>query len=174
MDKEFIEQIRHSMEEKSTQELLEIWGDNDRTEWSDEAFVAVRRVLEARGEEIPIQGEPNQHQATEVDKYFQKLAYTYPLRHYTYRFVDMRIGLVVGWVGIIVGIILFVSGVIGRTSWIAKIFFGGNFLPDVGLGVALLIFGLGTVVIAKCIAKVQDMEDRRPSSQTQNRYQSKR
>jgi len=38
------------MEEKSTEELIKIWNDYDREEWSDEAFEAIHMVLVARGE----------------------------------------------------------------------------------------------------------------------------
>jgi hypothetical protein len=75
---------------------------------------------------------------------------------------------------IIGGIILFLSGVIGGTNWTVKILSGGNCagncFSDVGPGVALFIVGLGMVWMSKYIAKVQYMADRRPSSQTQNRY----
>ena len=50
MGEDYLEQIRRTMEQKSTQELLQIWEDNDREQWTAEAFEVVRRILEERGE----------------------------------------------------------------------------------------------------------------------------
>jgi len=58
MNEELIEQIRRNLETKSTAELLQIWEKNDRNEWSDQAFIAVQRILEARGENPGPQGPP--------------------------------------------------------------------------------------------------------------------
>lgn len=49
MNEELIEQIRINMEQKSTEELLWIWQQNNRQEWSDEAFTVIRHILESRG-----------------------------------------------------------------------------------------------------------------------------
>ncbi len=47
------------MESKSTEELQEIWKNNDRNEYSDEAFEAIRLILDERvGESIPHQNQP--------------------------------------------------------------------------------------------------------------------
>ena len=43
------------MKLKETEELLEIWSDNDRLEWSDEAFEAIRVILLERLGEVPPQ-----------------------------------------------------------------------------------------------------------------------
>jgi hypothetical protein len=51
-------QIYTSLKLKETQELIEIWRTNDRSEWSDEAFDVVQELLEERGAEIPPQNEP--------------------------------------------------------------------------------------------------------------------
>jgi hypothetical protein len=51
-------QIRDRMDLKETAELLEIWQNNYRFEWSEEAFEIVREILKARGVEIPVQDEP--------------------------------------------------------------------------------------------------------------------
>lgn len=50
-----VSQIKVHMEAKSTEELLGIWTKNDRAEWSDSAFEAVRLVLEDRHVELPEQ-----------------------------------------------------------------------------------------------------------------------
>lgn len=47
-----------SMQLKTTEELEEIWRSNDRTQWSDAAFEAVRETLLERGNALPEQAEP--------------------------------------------------------------------------------------------------------------------
>ncbi len=44
-----------NMRQKSTEELLQIWTENDRTEWSDEAYAAIRQVLTERNVSLPAQ-----------------------------------------------------------------------------------------------------------------------
>jgi len=51
-------QIYSSLNLKGTDELLEIWQTNDRTEWSDTAFDVVEEILKERDVEVPIQDEP--------------------------------------------------------------------------------------------------------------------
>ena len=58
MSEERIEQIRRNLEIKSTEELLEIREKNDRDAWTDEAFIAIQRILEARGEDLSSPGQP--------------------------------------------------------------------------------------------------------------------
>ena len=43
------------MEAKSTDELIQIWRENDRTQYVDEAFEAIRQLLKERGETVPPQ-----------------------------------------------------------------------------------------------------------------------
>lgn len=52
------EQIRDRMNLKETEELLEIWQNNDRAEWSDEAFEVIQEILKERGVDIPEQNKP--------------------------------------------------------------------------------------------------------------------
>lgn len=52
------EQIHDRMNLKETEELLEIWQNNHRFEWSDDAFEVIKEVLKERGVEIPAQNEP--------------------------------------------------------------------------------------------------------------------
>ncbi|MBI3948129.1 MAG: hypothetical protein HY321_19585 [Armatimonadetes bacterium] len=54
-DSEWVRSIYRSLREKSTRELLRIWTENDREEWSERAFAAVRRVLVERGVALPAQ-----------------------------------------------------------------------------------------------------------------------
>lgn len=47
-----VENIRKNMEAKTTEELQQIFEENDRNEYSDEAFEAIQWVLEERRENI--------------------------------------------------------------------------------------------------------------------------
>jgi hypothetical protein len=44
-----------NMNARSTRELLDLWRENDRAEWSDSAFAAIEAILRARGETPPLQ-----------------------------------------------------------------------------------------------------------------------
>ncbi|MCJ7503113.1 MAG: hypothetical protein MUP80_08655 [Acidobacteriia bacterium] len=48
MDNKVIQQISERMRDRSTEELRTILSDNDSTQWSEEAFEAVKRVLSER------------------------------------------------------------------------------------------------------------------------------
>ena len=52
------EQIYRNMNLKETDELLEIWRENDHVEWSDTAFDVIKDILMERIGEIPPQDEP--------------------------------------------------------------------------------------------------------------------
>ena len=85
MNERLIEQIRRRMEEKSTEKLPEIWKDNDRMEWSDEAFAAVHKILVARGENPPPQARITDRQTGTAD-------YEYPVRKRSRRVQRSRRG----------------------------------------------------------------------------------
>ena len=48
MNANLVSQIRRRMEQKPTEELRAIYSQNDRSEWSDEAFEAIRQILAER------------------------------------------------------------------------------------------------------------------------------
>lgn len=48
-----IEDIMKTMEKRSTEELINIYSENDVDKYSDEAFEAINRLLSQRGERIP-------------------------------------------------------------------------------------------------------------------------
>lgn len=50
-----ITKLYENMRQKTTEELLQIWVENDRTEWSDEAYAAIRQVLTERNVSLPAQ-----------------------------------------------------------------------------------------------------------------------
>jgi hypothetical protein len=59
--------VYKSLQEKDTEELLEIWQQNDRNEWSDKAFVAIHEILlERLGSEPPEQGPPPEDEREEL------------------------------------------------------------------------------------------------------------
>ncbi len=49
------EKMLDYMGSKSTEEIVQIWRKNDRTKYPEEAFEAIRQVLEERGKKIPRQ-----------------------------------------------------------------------------------------------------------------------
>lgn len=51
-------EVKKHMEQKTTDELLSIWIKNDREEWSNDAFEAVKQILTERGIELPPQDPP--------------------------------------------------------------------------------------------------------------------
>ena len=60
------DQIHDRLQEKDTGELLEIWKNNNRDEWSDTAFSIIHDILlERLGSEPPPQGAPFEEEAEE-------------------------------------------------------------------------------------------------------------
>jgi hypothetical protein len=63
-DDSYFSQIYTHLDEKDTDELLEIWRKNDRSEWTDEAFNALGLLLLQRVGKLPEQGPPlDEHDA---------------------------------------------------------------------------------------------------------------
>lgn len=58
MSNDLHHQIYQEMNLIETNELLEIWQNNDRFEWSDIAFEVINEILREHGVEIPNQNEP--------------------------------------------------------------------------------------------------------------------
>jgi len=58
MDEKNIETIQKRMDEKDTDALCAIWIRNNRHEWTDEAFEAIRRILVSRQINPPKQTQP--------------------------------------------------------------------------------------------------------------------
>ena len=55
MDTKIVEDIRQNWANKTSDELLQIWKENDRERWSESAFEAARQILIDRGVELPQQ-----------------------------------------------------------------------------------------------------------------------
>ena len=58
MESELMHSIRFSMEMKETDELINIWQENNHDDWTDEAFIVVKDILLQRMGELPEQKEP--------------------------------------------------------------------------------------------------------------------
>jgi hypothetical protein len=56
MSDDFRNQLYNALSLKGTDELIEIWKTNDRSEWSDVAFAVIQEILRNRIGEIPAQG----------------------------------------------------------------------------------------------------------------------
>lgn len=55
MNNEFRQQIYNELNLRETDDLLDIWQENNHFEWSDDAFEVISKILKARGVEIPEQ-----------------------------------------------------------------------------------------------------------------------
>jgi hypothetical protein len=64
MNENLVKRIRRNMESMQTLELLKIWQDNDKEQYSEDAFEAVKQLLEDRGEKLPPQKEGKETLAT--------------------------------------------------------------------------------------------------------------
>ena len=58
MDTKIVEDIRKNLANKTSDELLQIWKENDRERWSEMAFEAAKQILNERGIELPPQDLP--------------------------------------------------------------------------------------------------------------------
>ena len=56
--------IKENLSTKETDELLQIWNDNNRAEWTDIAFSAIEEILTERGVTVP----PQPNETTELKK----------------------------------------------------------------------------------------------------------
>lgn len=70
MNNEFRQQIYNELNLRETDDLLDIWQENNRFEWSDDAFEVINEILKARGVEIPEQDEAKYEQNETKDYKF--------------------------------------------------------------------------------------------------------
>lgn len=66
MTSDFRQQLLAQFEQKETAELLAIWQENDRVEWSSQTFEVVAKILKARLGELPPQNEPILEHSKEI------------------------------------------------------------------------------------------------------------
>jgi hypothetical protein len=57
MDKQ-LKEFKEELELRSSEELIQIWVGNNRARWPYEAFVAIKLILDERGEDLPSQSSP--------------------------------------------------------------------------------------------------------------------
>ena len=50
--------IHENFSQKETDEIIQIWQENNRHEWSDLTFEVIQQILQERGVEIPPQNDP--------------------------------------------------------------------------------------------------------------------
>jgi hypothetical protein len=55
MEKEIVEFAKENLKHETTKELLKIWVKNNRDEYSEESFEAIKQILLSRGVEVPNQ-----------------------------------------------------------------------------------------------------------------------
>jgi hypothetical protein len=76
------------LQEKDTEELLAIWEENDRAEWTDEAFDAIRAILLERLGQLPEQGAPRDEYDDLLDEE-DELRAEYPTERKLIRIAEM-------------------------------------------------------------------------------------
>jgi len=77
MDENRKSQIQQRLEEQDTEALLEIWKQNDREAWSNEAFEVIREILLARIGEVPAQGLAESAPATTTEEEVEDTYYNF-------------------------------------------------------------------------------------------------
>ncbi|MCP5053691.1 MAG: DUF2569 domain-containing protein [bacterium] len=60
MDFREVVKIKHTMKERSSDELAHIWSEHNKSKWSTETFEAVRQILQERGRKLPGTEAPKQ------------------------------------------------------------------------------------------------------------------
>jgi len=53
MDEKLLATVKEKFQSRETDDLLAIWNEENRDEWSDEAFEAIRQILASRGHDLP-------------------------------------------------------------------------------------------------------------------------
>jgi hypothetical protein len=96
--------------------------------------------------------EPTERQLEVPDEMVSPAAYK---RLALFQFIYSLFGLGVGLVCVIGGIVLFLHGVAGSTSWTAKILGAESQLSDAAPGAVLFLVGLFFVLITRYTIKVR-------------------
>ncbi len=113
------QEVLRQMEAKETDELLQIWQENDREAWTEEAFDAVRKILLERLGELPAQGLPEEEEPAEDESEEDgRLILPYPTDKKLIWIADWsnRLSGVVLAIGIIEAMIRFISVVVSQFS----------------------------------------------------------
>jgi hypothetical protein len=86
LDSKLVDRIRETLSSKTTIELLKIWEDNDKDNFSEEAFEAARQILVSRNADLPqqkIYRKPKQYE--KVDNATETLFSIKAIHHRTLR-----------------------------------------------------------------------------------------
>jgi len=59
MNDNFRSQIRNNLNQKETDELVEIWQKHNQNEWTELTFDVIQEILKDRQVELPMQDKPN-------------------------------------------------------------------------------------------------------------------
>ncbi len=145
MDDMLVESMRDFMGSKSTEELLQIWRENDRRKYEEEAFEAIRQILEERGEAIPPQMPMRKTQPIRKERSIEReRAGFFSFRTMVSPLV-IKIIYVLGLVGLTSGgIVMIVIGLDLIDLGIEKLDFLGRQIPvniQIFIGIALIVLG---------------------------------
>lgn len=77
-----------------------------------------------------------------------------------YRFIYSMTGLFLGLVSMLGGIVLFLNGVAGSTSWTAKILGNESTLTDAAPGAVLFVVGLFVIIVTRYRVRVRRGRDK--------------
>jgi hypothetical protein len=134
MSDRIAEQIRQNFTAKNSDELLQIWKENDRERWSGDAFEAIKQILIERGLTIPAQSPEKPSGVTSPEQ--RKKSYKRNGRKR--KTVRIVVGSILIFFGIVLGSILYGDILEDKHSIIEAIFFP----PNLGWLVSLIIGGL--------------------------------
>lgn len=128
-----IEDIMKTMEKRGTEELKNIYKENDVNKYSDEAFEAVGRLLTQRGEQLP-------------PRDIEKKKETHPPRPKTF--------LSIGWRGLLISLIAWIPGLsfFSYRSGIEPVLYAEPLLQGIGL----VLFLVMAVIAEKLAYWVKD------------------
>lgn len=134
MNMKMVEDIRRNLRDRSSDELIQIWKENDRERWSGDAFEAIKQILIERGLTIPAQVPEKPSGTTSIEQ--RKKSYKRNGRKR--KTVRIVVGSILSFFGIVLGSILVGDILEGKYSIIEAIFFP----PNLGWLVSLIIGGL--------------------------------
>jgi hypothetical protein len=145
MDQILVDQMRDYMSSKSTEELLQIWRENDRTKYEEEAFEAIRQILEERGEKIPSQLPIRKTKPIRKERHIERE----PGGFFSFRTmvspIVIKIIYVLGMVGLTSGgIVMIVIGLDLTDLGVEKLNIFGRQVPvtiQIFIGIALIVLG---------------------------------
>lgn len=134
MNMKMVEDIRRNLGDKSSDELIQIWKENDHERWSGDAFEAIKQILTERGLTIPAQSpeKPSGNTSPEQRKK------SYKRNGRKQKTVRIVVGSILIFSGIVLGSNLYLDVLEDKYSIIEAIFFP----PNLGWLVSLIIGGL--------------------------------